>query len=77
MVIMVFKNINQIQIQIQIQKKKKLYTYRFGLLSLLQSIFFANLEPRQKPKNFKTEDQSYRIHQKIKPSLISLIFGPI
>ena len=75
MIIMVFKNINQIQIQIQ--KKKKLYTYRFGLLSLLQSIFFANLEPRQKPKNFKTEDQSYRIHQKIKPSLISLIFGPI
>ena len=67
MVIMVFQNINQIQ-------KKKLYTYRFGLLSLLHSIFFANLEPRQKLKNFKTEDQSYRIHQKIKPSLI---FGPI
>ena len=76
MVIMVFKNINQIQIPKK-KKKKNLYTYRFGLLSLLQSIFFANLEPRQKPKNFKTEDQSYRIHQKIKPSLISLIFGPI
>ena len=73
MVIMVFKNINQIQIQ----KNIYIYTYRFGLLSLLQSIFFANLEPRQKPKNFKTEDQLYRIHQKIKPSLISLIFGPI
>ena len=33
MVIMVFKNINQTP------KKKKLYTYWFGLLSLLHSIF--------------------------------------
>ena len=66
---MVFKNINQIQ-----KKKKKLYTYRFGLLNLLHFIFFANLKREQKPKNFKTKDQSYPIHQKIKPSLI---FGPI
>ena len=36
MVIMVFKNINQIQKK---ENKIKLYTYWFGLLSLLHSIF--------------------------------------
>ena len=75
MVIMVFKNINQIQIPKK--KKKKIYILTGLACSVYSNQFFANLEPRQKPKNFKTEDQSYRIHQKIKPSLISLIFGPI
>ena len=47
MVIMVFQNINQIQ------KKKKLYTYRFGLLSLLQYIFLQIWNRDRNPRNLK------------------------
>ena len=59
MVIMVFKNINQTP-----KKKKFIYLLVWPAQST-PFYFFANLEPGQKPRNFTTEDQSYRIHQKI------------